>query len=74
MNEEAIMKRGSAQAVLIPQDAITLQAGVPVVIVQDLGGSYTVLVHGNMARIAGADADALGREAPAAALPSNPAD
>ena len=66
------MKR-DCPAVLIPAGtAITLQAGVPVVIVQDLGGSYTVLVHGNMARIAGADADALGKEAPAAALPSNP--
>ena len=32
-------------------------------IAQDLGGSYTVIVHGNMARIAGADADALGKKA-----------
>jgi probable FeS assembly SUF system protein SufT len=72
MNEEVVMKR-DCPAVLIPAGtAITLQAGVPVVIVQDLGGSYTVLVHGNMARIAGADADALGREAPAVAVPSEP--
>ncbi len=72
MNEEVIMKR-DCPGVLIPAGTgITLQAGVPVVIVQDLGGSYTVLVHGNMARIAGADADALGKEAPAAALPSEP--
>ena len=72
MSEEVLMKR-DCPAVLIPAGtAITLQAGVPVVIVQDLGGSYTVLVHGNMARIASADADALGKEAPAAVPPSEP--
>ena len=72
MNEEVIVKR-DCPAVLIPAGtAITLQAGVPVVIVQDLGGSYTVLVHGNMARIAGADADALGKEPPAITVPSEP--
>ena len=64
------MKR-DCPAVLIPAGTgITIQAGVPVVIVQDLGGSYTVIVHGNMARIAGADADALGKEIPAAADPA----
>ena len=63
MNEEVVMKR-DCPAVLIPAGtAVTLQAGVPVVITQALGGSYTVIVHGNMARIAGADADALGKEA-----------
>jgi len=72
MNEEVIIKR-DCPAVLIPAGtAITLQAGVPVVIAQDLGGSFTVIVHGNMARIAGADADALGKEAPAAAAPPEP--
>jgi probable FeS assembly SUF system protein SufT len=72
MNEEVIMKR-DCPAVLIPAGtAITLQAGVPVIIAQDLGGSFTVIVHGNMARIAGADADALGKQAPAAASPAEP--
>ena len=72
MNEEVIMKR-DCPAVLIPAGtAITLQAGVPVVIAQALGGSFTVIVHGNMARIASADADALGKEPPAAASPSEP--
>jgi probable FeS assembly SUF system protein SufT len=72
MNEEVIMKR-DCPAVLIPAGtAITLQAGVPVVIAQALGGSFTVIVHGNMARIASADADALGKDPPAAASPSEP--
>jgi probable FeS assembly SUF system protein SufT len=72
MNEEVLMKR-DCPAVLIPAGtAITLQAGVPVTITQALGGSYTVIVHGNMARIASADADALGMEPPAVAVPSVP--
>jgi probable FeS assembly SUF system protein SufT len=72
MNEEVVMKR-DCPAVLIPAGtAITLQAGVPVTIVQDLGGSYTVIVHGNMARIAGADADALGKQAPASTVAAEP--
>ena len=66
------MKRDCA-AVLIPAGTgITIQAGVPVVIVQDLGGSYTVIVHGNMARIAGADADALGKESPVSTTAAEP--
>ena len=70
MQEEITIKR-DCPAVLIPAGTpITVQAGVPVVIAQALGGSFTVIVHGNMARIASADADALGKEAPAAALPS----
>ncbi len=72
MNEEVIMKR-DCPAVLIPAGTtVTLQAGVPVVITQALGGSYTVIVHGNMARIAGADADALGKEVTAAPAASEP--
>jgi probable FeS assembly SUF system protein SufT len=72
MNEEVVVKR-DCPAVLIPAGtAITLQAGVPVAIVQALGGSYTVIVHGNMARIAGADADALGKQSTAATAAAEP--
>ena len=39
---------------------VTLQKGEPVHITQSLGGSYTVIVNGNMFRIEGKDADALG--------------
>ena len=41
---------------------VTLQKGEPVHITQSLGGSYTVIVNGNMFRIEGKDADALGLE------------
>ena len=64
MSEEIILKR-DCEAVLIPHGTkITLQAGEPVVITQTLGGSYTVVIHGNMARIDARDADALGHAPP----------
>src|SRR6266404_205274 len=42
---------------------VTLQKGEQANITQSLGGSYTVVVNGNMFRIEGKDADALGIEA-----------
>ena len=48
---------------LVPTgDPITIPAGTFVTLTQTLGGTYTVIVRGNMARIDGADADALGFE------------
>lgn len=48
---------------LVPTgDRVTLPAGVFVTIVQSLGGNYTVVHEGNMVRVDGIDADALGRE------------
>jgi len=67
MSEEIILKR-DCEAVLIPAGTkITLQAGEPVTITQALGGSFTVVIHGNMARIDARDADAIGQAPPAAA-------
>ncbi len=58
---------------LIPAGTkITLQAGEPVVITQALGGSFTVVIHGNMARIDARDADALGRQPPPRRLRKSP--
>jgi len=69
MNDEIILKR-NCEAVLIPAGTkVTLQAGEPVVITQALGGSYTVIINGNMARIEARDADAIG-QAPAPSDPS----
>ncbi len=51
------------EAVLIPSgDRVIIPQDTEVIIAQALGGSYTVYVSGNMARIAGHDADALGIE------------
>jgi probable FeS assembly SUF system protein SufT len=67
MSDEIILKR-DCEAVLIPAGTkITLQAGEPVSITQALGGSFTVVIHGNMARIDARDADALGQAPPAPA-------
>ena len=41
-------------------DPITIPRGAFIALTQTLGGSFTVVVNGNMARIAGADADAIG--------------
>lgn len=60
------------EAVTVPAGAkVTLQKGGQAVITQALGGSFTVVVNGNMFRIAGKDADAIGREPDAA--PVSPA-
>ncbi len=51
------------EAAIIPVGSkVTLQKGERAYITQSLGGSYTVIVNGNMFRIEGKDADALGIE------------
>ena len=48
-------------AVLIPLGTpVMIPEGAQVRITQELGGSYTVAVNGNLARVEGRDADALG--------------
>ncbi len=48
---------------LVPTgDPITIPANTFVTLTQTLGGTYTVVVNGNMARVDGRDADALGFE------------
>jgi probable FeS assembly SUF system protein SufT len=50
-------------AVLIPEGTVvTLSEGTAVYVTQALGGSVTVNVNGNLARIASTDVDALGME------------
>jgi probable FeS assembly SUF system protein SufT len=63
-------------AVLVPQgEQVTLPAGSTGYITQALGGSFTVFVEGNLFRIAGQDADAIGKEPPAPLqLPENAGD
>jgi probable FeS assembly SUF system protein SufT len=49
------------EAAVIPVGTkVTLQKGEQAYLTQSLGGSYTVVVNGNMFRIEGKDADALG--------------
>jgi probable FeS assembly SUF system protein SufT len=64
-NSEPIQLERDCPAVLVPQgDDVTLPAGTIGYITQSLGGSFTVFVEGSLFRIAGADADALGKEPP----------
>ena len=52
-------------AVLVPQgESVTLPAGSVGYITQSLGGSFTVFVEGNLFRIAGEHADAIGKPLP----------
>jgi len=51
------------QAVMIPAgNRVIIPEGTAVQVAQSLGGSYTVYLGGQLARIAGEDADALGEE------------
>lgn len=43
-------------------DTVTIPAGTVGYITQSLGGSFTVFVDGNLFRVAGVDADAIGKE------------
>jgi probable FeS assembly SUF system protein SufT len=64
-NSEPVRFERDCAAVLVPQgDVVTLPAGSTGYITQALGGSYTVFVEGNLLRIAGKDADAIGKEPP----------
>ena len=58
-----VIIRRDCEALLIPSSAkIYLPKGTEVTITQSLGGSYTVNVYGNLARIDNKDADAIGKE------------
>jgi hypothetical protein len=62
---EVVELRRDCPVVLVPSGRrAVLAAGDQVVVVQRLGGSFTVQIgHGTLVRIDGADADALGIEA-----------
>ena len=59
-NEQKILTRDVEAAVVPVGTKVTLQKGEQAQITQSLGGSYTVVVNGNMFRVEGHDADALG--------------
>ena len=60
-NEQVIIER-DCEATLIPfGNKITLKKGEEAHITQALGGSYTLMIRGNLARIESKDADAIGK-------------
>ena len=70
-NDPKILTRDVEAAVVPVGTKVTLQKGGQAYVTQSLGGAFTVIVNGNMFRIDGKDADALGLEiksAPATAV------
>jgi len=62
-NEPFVVNR-EVRAVLVPAGAeVKLRPGQAGYITQALGGSFTVYVEGNLFRIAGEDAEAIGKQA-----------
>ena len=59
-NEAKTLTRDVEASVVPVGTKVTLQKGGQAYLMQSLGGSYTVIVNGNMFRIDGKDADALG--------------
>ncbi len=75
MNEPVSLSR-DVNAVIIPAgEIVTLREGTHGFITQALGGSFTIYVEGNLFRVAGKDADALGMEPmEAPEIPENASD
>jgi probable FeS assembly SUF system protein SufT len=57
-----IVKREVSGALIPDGQSVNLLPGTEVLVTQALGGSFTVNVNGNLVRIDGRDADALGKE------------
>jgi len=74
-NEPITIER-DVTAIIIPiGEPVRLHEGTRGFITQALGGSFTIFVEGNLFRIAGADADALGKEpVPPPPIPDNATD
>lgn len=64
-SSEPVRFERDCDVVLVPQgERVTLPAGSVGYITQALGGSFTVFVEGNLFRVDGKDADAIGKEVP----------
>lgn len=74
-NEAVTLERDVTATVIPAGETLTLREGTSGFITQALGGSFTVYIEGNLFRIAGSDADALGKEpVPPPAIPENASD
>ncbi|MBL4794188.1 MAG: putative Fe-S cluster assembly protein SufT [Pseudomonadales bacterium] len=63
MERQIVVTQRECPARLVPSgDKVTIPKDSFVTITQSLGGNYTVVLNGNMARVDGTDADALGLE------------
>lgn len=63
-DHEPVTLQRDVEAIMVPAGIpVTLRADKTGFITQSLGGSFTVYIEGNLFRIPGKDADALGKEA-----------
>lgn len=63
-DSEPVTLARDCTAIIVPAgDQVILRKGARGLITQALGGSFTIYLDGNLFRIAGEDADALGKEA-----------
>ena len=61
--EDVTIVKRDVEGTLIPYgQSVTLMPGTEVLVTQALGGSFTLNVNGNLVRIEGKDADAIGKE------------
>ncbi|HEY3730755.1 MAG TPA: putative Fe-S cluster assembly protein SufT [Steroidobacteraceae bacterium] len=61
-NEPVVIQR-DVEAIMVPSgQTITLKLGLAGYITQALGGSFTLYIEGNLYRISGEQADAIGKE------------
>lgn len=64
-DREVVVTQRDVEARLVPSGtAIQIPEGTFVTLTQALGGSFSVAVNGNLARIDGKDCDAIGKEVP----------
>jgi len=61
-SETIVLSRECAAVIIPAGEAVTLPEGTSGYLTQSLGGSFTVYIEGNLFRIAGVDADAIGKE------------
>jgi len=74
-NEPFSLSRDVAAIIIPAGEQLTLREGTSGFITQALGGSFTVYVEGNLFRVSGTDADALGKEpVPPPKIPDNATD
>ena len=74
-NEPVTLQRDVTATIIPVGEPVTLREGAVGFLTQALGGSFTIYVEGNLFRIAGTDADAIGKEPePPPAIPENATD
>lgn len=75
-DSEPVTLKREVEVIVVPAGfPVTLEKGALIYITQAMGGSFTIYFEGNLYRVGGKDADALGREPlEPPALPENASD